>query len=99
MKLLFVSVDQERDAPEVLKALLASFDPRITALTGGAAQIAEAAKQFGAFYEKVSADGGTSIDHSVKSYLVDQAAHVAGSIDPQMPEPDQQRVLTQLLVR
>ncbi len=98
-KLLFVSVDPERDTPSALKALLASFDPHITALTGSAAEIAAAAHQFGAFYQKVSADGGTSIDHSVKSYLVDQAAHLAGSIDPQMPEPDQQRVLTQLLVR
>ncbi|HXE70960.1 MAG TPA: SCO family protein [Hyphomicrobiaceae bacterium] len=98
-KLLFVSVDQERDTPSVLKALLASFDPHITALTGSAAEIAAAARQFGAFYEKVKGAGGEySIDHTVKSYLVDQEAHVAGSIDPQTPEPDQHRVLTQLLV-
>jgi len=80
--------------------MLASFDPRITALTGSAAEIAAVARQFGAFYEKVKrADGEYSIDHTVKSYLVDQEAHVAGSIDPETPEPDQQRVLTQLLVR
>jgi protein SCO1 len=98
-KLLFVSVDEERDTPSALKAMLASFDPRITALTGSAAEIAAVARQFGAFYEKVKrADGEYSIDHTVKSYLVDQEAHVAGSIDPETPEPDQQRVLAQLLV-
>jgi protein SCO1 len=98
-RLLFVSVDQERDTPSELKALLASFDPRITALTGADAEIAAAARQFGAFYEKVKgADGNYSIDHTVKSYLVDQGAHLAGSIDPETPEPDQHRALAQLLV-
>jgi protein SCO1 len=98
-RLLFVSVDQERDTPSALKALLASFDPHITALTGSAAEIAAAAYQFGAFYEKTKgADGTYSIDHTVKSYLVDKEAHVAGTIDPQTPEPDQHRALAQLLV-
>ena len=45
-RLLFISVDQERDSPSVLKALLASFDQRITGLTGSSAEIAAAAQQF-----------------------------------------------------
>ena len=40
LKVLFVSVDSERDTPEALKAYMASFDPRIVALTGSAAEIA-----------------------------------------------------------
>src|SRR5262245_56195201 len=51
-KVLFVSVDPERDTPSALKALLASFDPHITALTGSAAEIAAVARAFGAFYQK-----------------------------------------------
>ncbi len=99
-RVLFVSVDQERDTPDVLKAHLASFDRRITALTGGAAEIAAVAQQFGAFYEKVvAAAGDYSIDHTVKSYLVDQAAHVADSIDPQTPELDQRRALARLFAQ
>ncbi len=97
-RLLFVSVDHERDTPDVLKALLQSFDPRITALTGSAAEIAAVAQQFGAFYEKASGqDGAYTIDHSIKSYLVDHEAHVAGSFDPETPEADQQRGLARLL--
>jgi protein SCO1/2 len=97
-KLLFVTVDQDRDTPPVLKAYLASFHPRITALTGSAAEIAAVAQQFGAVHTKVAGQGGDySIDHSVKSYLVEQEAHVAGSIDPQMAEADQRRVLGFLL--
>src|SRR5262245_3733051 len=98
-KLLFVSVDQDRDTPSVLKAYLGSFDPHITALTGSAEAIAAVAQQFGAVYSRVAGQGGGdySIDHSVKSYLVDQQAHLAGSIDPQMAEQDQRRVLALLL--
>ena len=97
--MLFVSVDPERDTPSALKALLASFDPNIAALTGSAAEMPRRRSSSARSTKEVSADGEYSIDHSVKSYLVDQAAHVAGSIDPQMPELDQHRVLTQLLVR
>ena len=97
-KLLFVSVDQDRDTPSVLKAYLGSFDPHITALTGSAEAIAAVAQQFGAVYSAVAGQGGDySIDHSVKSYLVDQQAHLAGSIDPQTAEQDQRRLLAWLL--
>ncbi len=54
LKVLFVSVDSERDTPEALQAYMASFDPRIVALTGTIAAIAAAAKAFDAFYEKVA---------------------------------------------
>jgi protein SCO1 len=99
-RLLFISVDPERDSPSALKALLSSFDAPLTALTGSAAEIAAAAQQFGAFYEKVQgADGAVSFDHTVKSYLVDHEAHVTGTIDPETPEPDQHRALARLLIQ
>ena len=71
LKVLFVSVDSERDTPEALEAYMASFDPRIVALTGSAAEIASAARAFGAFYEKVAESGGSfTFDHTVKTYFV-----------------------------
>jgi cytochrome oxidase Cu insertion factor (SCO1/SenC/PrrC family) len=97
-RFLFVSVDHERDTPGELKALLQSFDPRITALTGSAAEIAAVAQQFGAFYAKVSGnDGAYTVDHSVKSYLVDREGHVHGTFDPETPEADQHKGLARLL--
>jgi len=82
LKLLFVSVDHERDAPEVLKSVMASFDPSITALTGGAAQIAEAAKQFGAYYAKSNGENANfSYDHSTDTYFVTRKSHLFGTMD------------------
>ena len=100
-KLLFVSVDHDRDTPSVLKAYVASFDQHITALTGSAEAIAAVAQQFGAFYARAAGatTGDYNIDHTVKSYLVDQEAHLAGTIGPQTAEADQRRVLAQLLAQ
>src|SRR5262249_58463029 len=57
-KVLFVSVDGERDTPEALKAYMGSFHPGITALTGSPEASAAAASVFGAAYAKVEEEGG-----------------------------------------
>jgi protein SCO1 len=69
---VFVTVDPDRDTPEVLGDYLKSFDPRLIGLTGTRAQISAAAKSFRVFYERQDRDDGTySYDHSAFIYLVD----------------------------
>lgn len=98
LKVLFVSVDTERDTPEALKAYLASFDPRIVALTGSAAEIAAAAQSFDAFYEKVTdSGGGFTFDHTVKTHLIDRNGRRAGAVDLRTPESDRRTALSRLL--
>lgn len=64
---IFVSLDPERDTPERLRVYAAHFSPRIRALTGSPAAIAEAAGTFGVPW-KPQASG--QIDHGVFFYLV-----------------------------
>jgi len=70
---LFVTVDPERDKPEVLKAYLASFDPSFVALRGSPEQIAAAAREFKVFYAKApgKTPGSYTMDHTAGSYLID----------------------------
>jgi protein SCO1/2 len=70
---VFVTVDPERDTPEVLKAYMASFDPTFVALRGNADQTAAAAKEFKVFYAKVPgrAEGSYTMDHTAGSYVLD----------------------------
>jgi protein SCO1 len=69
---IFVTVDPDRDTPEVLGKYLKSFDRRLVGLTGTRAQISAAAKSFRVFYERQDRDDGTySYDHSAFIYLVD----------------------------
>jgi protein SCO1 len=99
-KALFVSVDQERDTPAVLKAYLASFAPSITALTGSADEIAAAARQFGAFYEKHNGQNGTfTYDHSLKSHFVSREGLLFGTTDLDSDVSARRNMLAWLLAR
>ena len=70
---LFVTVDPERDRPEMLKAYMAAFDPTFLALYGPPEQIAAMAKDFKVYYKKVPGPTPTSytMDHTAGSYVYD----------------------------
>ncbi|HRY05437.1 MAG TPA: SCO family protein [Beijerinckiaceae bacterium] len=70
-RIYFVSVDPERDTPEVLRSYLASFEPNVVGLTGTPDEIAKVAKEFRVYYRKVPLDGGDyTMDHSAFVYLM-----------------------------
>ena len=97
LKVLFVSVDSERDTPAALSAYMGSFDPRIVALTGSPTEIAGAAAAFEAFYEKVTDGSGVTFDHSVKTYLIGRDGRLAASVDLRTPDSERRKVLDALL--
>jgi protein SCO1/2 len=70
---VFVTVDPERDKPELLKAYMASFDPGFVALRGTLEQTQAAAKEFKVFYAKVpgKTEGSYTMDHTAGSYVFD----------------------------
>ena len=71
---LFVTVDPERDTPEVLKAYMTNFDPSFLALRPSSPeQLAALAKDFKVYYKKVEGRTPTSytMDHSAGSYVFD----------------------------
>lgn len=73
VQVLFVTVDPERDTPEVLAKYVPAFDPGFLGLTGDAAATQRAAKEFKIFYEKRpgGAPGAYTVDHSGQSYVLD----------------------------
>ncbi|MCK9510775.1 MAG: SCO family protein [Pigmentiphaga sp.] len=71
-QVLFVTVDPERDTPEIMQAYLAAFDPTAEGLRGDAEQLADAAKRFKAFYAKVpQGNDNYTMDHSAGLYVFD----------------------------
>ena len=70
---VFITVDPERDTPEVLKAYMGNFDPSFVALRGSLDQTALVAKDFKIYYKKVEgkAPGSYTMDHSAASYVYD----------------------------
>ena len=72
VQVLMISVDPERDTPEVLRAYISGFDPKFMGLTGTPEQIKTAAAAFKAYYARAaSANGNYNMDHSANFYLLD----------------------------
>lgn len=70
---VFITVDPERDTPEVLKGYMANFDPTFLALRGTPEQVAALAKDFKVYFKKVDGKTPTSytMDHSAASFVYD----------------------------
>jgi len=76
-RVLFVSVDPERDDARQLAAYVTFFDPTFIGATGSAAQVAKAAAAFSVPYAKVALpDGGYTIDHGAGIFVVDPAGGI-----------------------
>jgi len=72
VQVLMISVDPERDTPEVLRAYVSGFNPRFMGLTGTPEQIKAAAASFKAYYARAAtANGNYNMDHSANFYLLD----------------------------
>jgi protein SCO1 len=73
VRVLFVTVDPERDTAEILKAYVPYFHPDFLGLRGTPEQVAQAAQEFRVTYRKHVEPGASDylIDHSAGSYIVD----------------------------
>jgi len=72
---IFVTVDPARDKPAVLKQFVSAFHPRLIGLTGSDAAIAQVAKEYAVFYEKMPQTPGATgylVNHARSTYLMDR---------------------------
>jgi protein SCO1 len=68
---IFVTIDPERDTPEIVGKFTKSFDPRIMGLTGKADEIAAVAKQYRVFFKKLPGDDvDYRMEHSSHIYVI-----------------------------
>ena len=72
MQVLFVTVDPERDTPEVLRQYIPSFNPAFLGLYGSVEETARAAKEFKVYFHKQPQRGGDyTVDHTAGTYVLD----------------------------
>ena len=73
VQVLFVTVDPERDTPELLSKYVPAFDPRFTGLYGDAAATERTAKEFKIIYQKQpgATPGSYTVDHSAGTFIFD----------------------------
>ena len=81
---LFITIDPQRDTPEVMQQYTQSFDPRIIGLTGTPQQIAAVAEEYGAYYVRHGTGPGAEdyvMDHSTYLYVMDPGGKYVRAFD------------------
>ena len=73
LQAVFITVDPERDQPEVLKEYMANFDPSFLALIPSMEELPSLAKSYKIYYKKVPGPTPTSytMDHQAGTYIYD----------------------------
>lgn len=71
LQVIFITIDPERDSPEMLKEYTAAFDPSFLALYADVGHTAETAKDFKVYYKKVPTGSSYTMDHTALSYVYD----------------------------
>jgi protein SCO1 len=81
IRALFITVDPERDTPEIMQSYVSSFDDRIIGLTGTPEQVAEAVRAFRAYSRKVPLDDGDyTMEHTALVYVMDGRGRFVSSL-------------------
>ena len=97
VRVVFVSVDPERDTPENLGEYVSAFDERILGLTAkDEATLAGVAERYRVRYEKVPLpDGGYTMNHTSDTLLFDADGEYAGYIPYMAPNVRQNETLAE----
>lgn len=76
LKVIYVTVDPERDSAAVMRRYLASFDPTFLGATGTAGELAEVRKAYGIQTSRAGKPPAYFVHHSSYVYLIDRAGNL-----------------------
>jgi protein SCO1/2 len=88
VQVVFITVDPERDTPELLRQYMRAFDPSFVALRGDAQALADTAKEFKVFFQKVPTSGSYTMDHTALTYVFDPDGRLRLALRHEQPMPD-----------
>lgn len=80
-KLVFITVDPERDTVPDMKNYLANFDPRIEGAVPTLDQLPDIARAYHIYYKKEpTSDGSYTMDHTATLFLIDAQGNLKSTI-------------------
>jgi len=81
LKAYFVTVDPERDTPEVIGDYVSFLSNRVTGITGSPEEIDKIVDAWGVYAERIPLEGGGyTMDHTASVFLVDANGEFQGTI-------------------
>ena len=90
LQVVFVTLDPERDTPQLIAEYMPQFNPNFLGLRGDKAATEAAAKEFKVFYTRqaVGTAGGYTLDHTAGSYVFDPQGRLRLYVRHGAPEAD-----------
>ena len=83
LQVIFITVDPERDTPEVLREYTQAFDPEFLGLYGTEQEVAEVAKAYRVYYAKVPTGNTYTMEHTALTYVLDREGKVRVALRPE----------------
>jgi len=81
IKVYFVTLDPERDTPEVLMNYLSAFNERFIAITGNTNDVESLAKSWKVYWKRTkTSDGSYTLDHTASVLLLNSKSNFVGTI-------------------
>ena len=81
LQAFFISVDPERDTPEVMKSYAEALTDRVTGITGDPDEIAKVIAAWHVYAAKIPTDDGNyTMDHTASVFLIDENGAFKGTI-------------------
>ncbi len=82
LRVFFISVDPERDTPDVMKGYTSAFTDRITGITGDPQEVEKLLKGWKIYAKKVPTENGDyTMDHTASVMLLDRDGRLKSTID------------------
>ena len=86
-RVVYVTVDPERDTPEIVRAYLDAFDPGFVGLHPGTDELPQVADAFRVFYRKVPTGDSYTMDHTATSFVFDPQGRLRLAVSHAMEVP------------
>ena len=88
LKVALITVDPERDSPELMGKYVASFGGDLIGLTGTPPEIVNVTRSFGVAFARVDLPGGNyTMDHSATVFALDAAGRIVAVFTPPLSVP------------
>ncbi|MBE2262330.1 MAG: SCO family protein [Burkholderiaceae bacterium] len=97
LQVIFITVDPQRDTPQVIKAYTAAFDPSFIGLYGDAKRTRETADEFKVYFRQVPTGSSYTMDHSALSYVFDPQGRLRLALRHEQTAEDYAHDIRQLL--
>jgi len=89
VRISFVSIDPQRDTPEMLGKYVAFFSPDFLAATGSDEQLTRLTRSLGLLYSRTTGPNGEiQVDHSGSAVIIDPQGRLVGMFRPPFAAAD-----------